>query len=352
MDKYKIGPKNRLGIVIISILLLSIIFHQPLLSVYRNFTSSPKRLPKLSASDSQKSETYSELGSLSFPDYLTFGENNQYVAASDGVFAGKNYILSTKSKRLEQDFKTGYVRKKEYYKIAYQKIDKSSQKQILDLSQWVKENKEGYGIYRSITVTYYQESDYFLFVIGKLDNLKNVDYDEQSFQVLAVNLTTGNIDVAPSDIGLVKDSKTKPLYSSSYDYELSSPVVETSLRRFVDENLHYSVGSAIYSVTTNDLKPSTDINLLATYPELKAFMVEHNQNLSVSPRYGMVSSEEWFNDLLHWFAPVGQESLTVHTQFGNNSQADTIAIRSYADYEQAIAIATSEGHINPSDTAE
>ena len=49
-------------------------------------------------------------------------------------------------------------------------------------------------------------------------------------------------------------------------------------------------------------------------------------------RPGQVSTEEWFNTALHWFAPKGQEIMEIYAKDGETGEKTQI--KSYADFEE------------------
>lgn len=353
MDKYQIGPKNRIGLVIVGLFLLGAIFSQPLFSLYKGIEKDKK------SGTSTSSQEYTVQGTLEIPDYITFGDNNQYVASSHSIptlqtgelhnSIGRDYLVTIEERT--STYNSAYVAEGEYYKVAYQRIEGSSDKKIENLSEWMKKNKKNKGIYDVHSVVHANNTDYLIFIIDDIKDIVTENFVDKNWEVLVLDFNTGRIQSVPDGIEIENINDNQPSYSNKFVNSLENPVTSTTLYQNI-LSLNYSSGSRVNSLTDKKNSPSTNINLFVEYNDLKHLTNENNQEIYLYPREGLVTPEMWFNDLLHWFAPVGQESLTVHTQFGNNSQADTIAIRSYADYEQAIAIATSEGHINPSDTAE
>ena len=80
-------------------------------------------------------------------------------------------------------------------------------------------------------------------------------------------------------------------------------------------------------------KKGYDINLIKDHPQIKEMI---SKGGTVYPRQSMGSSEEWFNQMLHWLAPVGEKSLTVYPvdkPYADNAQPLTdYPIKSYQDY--------------------
>ena len=80
-------------------------------------------------------------------------------------------------------------------------------------------------------------------------------------------------------------------------------------------------------------KKGSRINLTSENPQVKEIL---DRGGTVYGRQGVVTSEDWFNHMLHWLAPEGEEVLTVYlveNRFNKNSQPLTdYPIQSYQDY--------------------
>ncbi|MGV3312311.1 hypothetical protein ACEE16_10450 [Streptococcus suis] len=70
-------------------------------------------------------------------------------------------------------------------------------------------------------------------------------------------------------------------------------------------------------------------NFLKEEPELAKILTEGQGELWV--REESYDPEEWFNTLLHWFAPEGQEVLEVYAS--DPKTGERTVVRSYAEYE-------------------
>ena len=77
----------------------------------------------------------------------------------------------------------------------------------------------------------------------------------------------------------------------------------------------------------------TDINLFVIYPEFKEKML--SGEYWIEPRLQLLSSKEWFDTLLHWFAPKGQDTLPgvkIEARYSIDGQEHEI--RSYDEFKQ------------------
>lgn len=95
--------------------------------------------------------------------------------------------------------------------------------------------------------------------------------------------------------------------------------------------LNYNSQSVMYYIAIlSDDSTTTLINLFSENSSLQA-QIDAGKDVYIYPRYNQVTPEMWFNDVLHWFAPSGQETLTVYMKDGSDTVKST-PITSYADY--------------------
>lgn len=324
----------------ITVLFLGLVLYQPLV-----FLLQPPKKSDPSSPPSSSQVAYQEYGSLTLPDYQTFGDRGQYVVSAKEVGLGKDYIVSS-SRRFKDRYLTtsGHIEEGEYYKVAYQRIDRSSSKQVFNISQWLKDHKPGYGLSKTLPVMHYQGADYLPFVVDQLVNI--VEGEAAYRKVWVLNLATEEVSQATEEMGIKRNHNKTVNYKDPFGDSLSSPVYGTSLSNRMNED-NYAEGAGnflgepgVQTLKDEESVPKTAINLYVAYPELKTFLEDHNHQLFINVRDEMVTPEEWFNDLLYWFAPVGEDRLTVHTNHGGERrQADEVAIRSYADYLYAESLA-------------
>ena len=87
-----------------------------------------------------------------------------------------------------------------------------------------------------------------------------------------------------------------------------------------------------YNKLTPSLEKHTNIptglNISQDYPELVHKLNEGK--IKVFVRQGDNSYEEWFNLIMHWFAPVGQDRLALSITDKDTGEVTTI--NSYQDY--------------------
>ena len=101
-------------------------------------------------------------------------------------------------------------------------------------------------------------------------------------------------------------------YYSKYAIPEGSAVKEkiidyTNLMELIDKNTGFDLQSG-FKFLKQAKNVNTDINLFVNYPEFKEKML--SGKYWIEPRLQLLSSKEWFDTLLHWFAPKGQNTIT------------------------------------------
>lgn len=126
-------------------------------------------------------------------------------------------------------------------------------------------------------------------------------------------------------------------YYSKYAVPESSAVKEkiidyTNLMELIDKNTGFDL-QAGFKFQKQAKNVKTDINLFVIYPEFKEKML--SGEYWIEPRLQLLSSKEWFDTLLHWFAPKGQDILSgvkIEAQYSIDGQEHEI--RSYDEFKQ------------------
>ena len=101
------------------------------------------------------------------------------------------------------------------------------------------------------------------------------------------------------------------------------------MAKVADEN-GFLLSNTLHSTSS---KNEAKINLSKEYPEVMKIL---DAKGTIYPRFTMVSSEDWFNHMLHWLAPEGESDLTVYPvdrSYASNANPLTdYPIQSYQDY--------------------
>lgn len=87
--------------------------------------------------------------------------------------------------------------------------------------------------------------------------------------------------------------------------------------------------SFILGVNSEEKKPElSQLNIKKEYPEIVKTL-ENEGNIYT--RYDSVDSEQWFNTLIHWFAPKGQDVMDLYVT--DKTTGEKTQIKSFADYQ-------------------
>lgn len=126
-------------------------------------------------------------------------------------------------------------------------------------------------------------------------------------------------------------------YYSKYAVPEGSAVKEkiidyTNLMELIDKNTGFDL-QAGFKFQKQAKNVYTDINLFVHYPEFKEKML--SGKYWIEPRLQLLSSKEWFDTLLYWFAPKGQDTLPgvkIEARYSIDGQEHEI--RSYDEFKQ------------------
>ena len=193
--------------------------------------------------------------------------------------------------------------------------------QKVDLYQAVRSYNPSYFPIDSDYITHYQGTDYLCLII-RPKGAKDSDKDKKVF----LNLETHEISEIPEDY---KKLNPRDHWADPSNPTLSRDVNATTLDAIAQEN-----GYVLLDHLTRDTsKKGGRINLTSENPQVKEIL---DRGGTVYGRQGVVTSEDWFNHMLHWLAPEGESDLTVYPvdrPYASNAKPLTdYPIQSYQDY--------------------
>ena len=93
----------------------------------------------------------------------------------------------------------------------------------------------------------------------------------------------------------------------------------------------YGLASDFQGIGSRSVKGSKipdDLNISKRYPEVVKKM--NSGKGIIYTRQGNISPEEWYNTLMHWFAPVGQDKLSL--SITDKETSEVTPINSYEDF--------------------
>ena len=273
--------------VITSLLLISIF---SAIIIYNNLTAKK---------DEVKYDDYS----TKVDKILLFGDKQQYVIGLDkegrdtGASPTQNYLVSQKRRRQERIANNNHQLEGDYwYLILHDLRTKDFKKRKIDLYKELyryDHRLQPWG-YDSV---YYNGKDY----VAVLVSLKE-EPDSRNGRYLFLDLETERFQEAPQGF----DSKT-------YMEDMDMGFGPTNLQEAMDP---YHAGIIFWHLSFsgfNDKEkfPKTaNINLYQECPEMVK-LVQEEKIFEVYLRKGQNTKESVFEDMRHWFAPIGQDKIDV-----------------------------------------
>ena len=242
-------------------------------------------------------------------DVQLFGEKNQFVLSKDLKLVDGKYLVGFDYVNGDEDIK------KEYIGFRYYEIDNHLKKTTVNVLDEIRKtepkafiNDYQININSGVSVVdmgYYMSRRAMERDIG---DEKNIYYklDEQKYY---------------SKYAIPEGSAVK---EKIIDY--------TNLMELIDKNTGFDL-QAGFKFQKQAKNVNTDINLFAIYPEFKEKML--SGKYWIEPRLQLLSSKDWFDTLLHWFAPKGQNTLPgvkIEARYSIDGQEHEI--RSYDEFKQ------------------
>lgn len=250
-------------------------------------------------------------------DFQLFGDKNQYVLASGNkgsFFVSKTYAITDEYKTfiVEEEGKIHEIphlqMEGEYWNLILYNLDEEGlPERKIDLYQAVRSYNQK-SIPRNLLDSYYvEDTHYFGLKILDLSDEENPIYKN-----VYLNVETEEVVELPKDTKFGMDDDIKDTASiTNYSKVLSS--------------LGYlRPSNEIATTKLEGRSPDSNINLYSLYPDLKDKLI--NQDWSLYIRPDKVTPDEWFDTLLHWFAPKGEEILTVYG-LNDDGEASDVQIR-------------------------
>ena len=242
-------------------------------------------------------------------DVQLFGEKNQFVLSKDLTLADGKYLVGFDYVKSDKRIKWEYVG------FRYYDIDNQFKETTVNALDEIRKTAPKAFIY-----------DYQINVNSGVSVVDLIYYDSRS----AMERKIGDGE----NIYYKLDEQK---YYSKYAIPEGSAVKEkiidyTNLMELIDKNTGFDLQSG-FKFQKQAKNVNIDINLFAIYPEFKEKML--SGEYEIYPRLQLLSSKEWFDALLHWFAPKGQDILSgvkIEAQYSIDGQEHEI--RSYDEFKQ------------------
>ena len=250
-------------------------------------------------------------------DFQLFGDKNQYVLAprnKGSFFVSKTYAITDEYKTfIVEDEKKLHTlphlqMEGEYWNLILYNLDKEGlPERKIDLYQAVRSYNQKSIPINLIDSYYVEGTHYFRLRIGDLSDEENRIYKD-----VYLNVETEEVVELPKDTKFEMDSI------------ISSTVRATNYGKILDSKGYIDPSNEIVTTRSEGQVPDPNINLYSLYPDIEDKLI--NQNWSLYVRTDKVTPDEWFDTVLHWFAPKGEDLLTVYGR-NDDGEASDVQIR-------------------------
>ena len=271
----------------------------------------------LKPSQTPKEQEYRMRTAMEKSDFQLFGDKSQYVLAPSNkgsLFVSKTYAITDEYKTfIVEDEKKLHTlphlqMEGEYWNLILYNLDKEGlPERKIDLYQAVRSYNQKSIPINLIDSYYVEGTHYFRLRIGDLSDEENRIYKD-----VYLNVETEEV------VELPKDTKF------GRDYDISDIAQVTNYNKVLRSLGYFDPSNEIGVTGSEGQVPDPNINLYSLYPDLKDKLI--NQNWSLYIRPDKVTPDEWFDTLLHWFAPKGEDLLTVYG-LNDDGEASDVQIR-------------------------
>lgn len=264
---------------------------------------------------------------------FVFASNKKKVAYGESFRYSQNYIVDFSSYYLlvDSDATSPKVGKEEYFKIKIYDLHNPSNVASKEVNLYDLMEKE--NTYR--VVQYYDP-----FTRNGKDYLPiwMVSYEKgkaEKNKYVIFSLDTGKIEkeMSEKEIKQLLDQKDTKVYSEENLYESMDwgrggigEQIDNALLKYGIEKV---TGYLVQSFDKDDSVDVSGTNFSKLYPEISKNMKEMNKIYFRPEQY---NEEEWFNDLIHWFAPEGQDVMELYAT--DETTGEKTQIRSFNDFKQ------------------
>ena len=258
-----------------------------------------------------------------------FGNQRKFVLVRRGSFGNGTYLYTTERKVMTNKGGVDLTSRKNRPKSDYWKIrlydyrtEDLAVKEV-DLNKVVEDYEAGFF------PMYFKFAEY-------RNNPKNVINIEVKDKQGTMKTFVLNID----------SGKVEGEYQKRVDWDETFPdFIYTTLDQSAKDK-GYLVGRIIKSswhFKEEGKVIDTNIHLFEEYPEIEKKITEEGWILNPQEEY--VTPEEWFDKVLYWMAPKGEDKLTIYGIDTKGQVSDT-PLTTYAEYQAWVQKQRSEGNIN------
>ena len=229
-------------------------------------------------------------------DIQLFGDKKQYVLAPSHVKVSKKYAITYEKKEALVENPNHLQLEDEYYNlILYNLEEEGLPERKIDLYKVVRNyQSKSIPIFNNFGGSVYLgDTHYFSLEICDLSDEKDL-----VFKNVYLNLETEDVVDLPKDTKFERNS------------DISDTAQVTNYNKVLRSIGYFDPSNEIGVTRSEGQVPDSNINLYSLYPDLEDKLI--NQDWALYIRPDKVTPDEWFDTLLHWFAPKGEDILTVY----------------------------------------
>lgn len=267
-------------------------------------------------------------------DFQFYGEGDRYLLIKEdneentetkrvsSIRVSQHYVMTESyqvrdGQHLWEDWEPITSNEEESYEVQLYDIDNGFQKQRIDIIALFKRHQLVGSVW-GLDVIYYEGSDYLYF-----KTLVQSEDEEEIYQHYLYQIDSQELSQAPEELIDVNSLITAPYYLNSiYNTEMSS-IVKNQFNLFIGGN--YRTFSL--KASGGETPTVSGTNLEKEEPVLVKAL---SDGYVLYTRSEQVDAEEWFNTLIHWFAPAGEEVMELYAK-DYDTQEKTV-VKSYDDF--------------------
>ena len=250
----------------------------------------------LKPSQPPKEPEYRMRTAMGKSDFQLFGDKKQYVLAPSHVKISKKYAITYEKKEALVGNPNHLQLEDEYYNlILYNLEEEGLPERKIDLYKVVRNyQSKSIPIFNNFGGSVYLgDTHYFSLEICDLSDEKDL-----VFKNVYLNLETEEVVDLPKDTKFERDS------------DISDTAQVTNYNKVLRSIGYFDPSNEIGVTRSEGQVPDPNINLYSLYPDLEDKLINQDWLLYIRP--DKVTPDEWFDTLLHWFAPKGEDILTVY----------------------------------------
>lgn len=247
-----------------------------------------------------------------------FGDQGQFISfIPDKPQSPGGYVTMSQNYLVQTAFKTRTDGRSDRYKIdpgetlevtTYELNSPDFKQKRFDLLPILRSKGFNYQVF-SLTAVTYKERDY-LWVYSEKDALNTVN--------ILYDIGTSDLVPLPKDLDDMVGMYTV----------VQGPFSELKLPNILDDNFDISFTQYSLNDLNNKAKNLDTTNLFVEQPEIAKSLTNGG---AVYVRPLSIDEATWFNTVIHWFAPKGQDVMELYAT--DKATGEKTQIKSYADFE-------------------